>query len=345
MSTGKRLRPHQPALQPSCPTSRSSADSPTFSASGIMPRIVAVPPRRSTLTAVAADCGAPDRLDRVVDAAAGRVSTTSSAAVSLSASIAVRRAQLLGERALLRHRIDRDDLARARDLRGVDRGQPDPAAADHAHRLARRHVGGVEHRARPRRHRAAEQRGAVERHVAVDRDAGMLVDQHHLGIGAKVEHLRDRPVAEHQPRRRALRRARIAASMHSDMRPVTQNSQWPQNAREAGDDMVADLDRAHLAADRLDHARRLVPGDRRQRVRIGAVDEVEVGAAHADRRRCGSAPRARPGLSTATSSMLSGVLASKRTAAFMSISAIVTPANAGARRRASLARRTRHAPG
>jgi hypothetical protein len=41
------------------PDSRSTAESPTFSVSGIIPRIVAVPPRRRLPTARAAEAGRP----------------------------------------------------------------------------------------------------------------------------------------------------------------------------------------------------------------------------------------------------------------------------------------------
>ena len=54
----------------------------------------------------------------------------------------------------------------------------------------------------------------------------------------------------------------------------------PAECRQAGDDRVAGLDRAHLVADRLDDPRRLMPRDRGQRGRIRAIDEMQVGAAH-----------------------------------------------------------------
>src|SRR3546814_10665486 len=59
-------------------------------------------------------------------------------------------------------------------------------------------------RARARRHRAAEDRGVIERHVAIDRHARMFVDQHLFGISRQVEHLVDLSVADAQPRRLAL---------------------------------------------------------------------------------------------------------------------------------------------
>ena len=56
---------------------------------------------------------------------------------------------------------------------------------------------------------------------------------------------------------------------------------------EAGDDMVADLDGADLASDRLDHAGGLVAGDAGEGVGVGALDEVEVANGTGRRRRCG----------------------------------------------------------
>src|SRR3546814_18846121 len=51
--------------------------------------------------------------------------------------------------------------------------------------------------------------------------------------------------------------------------------------RQAGDDRVADLHRAHFAAHRLDDPRRLMAGDGGQGVRIDAVDEMQVRMAKA----------------------------------------------------------------
>src|SRR3546814_18603444 len=51
--------------------------------------------------------------------------------------------------------------------------------------------------------------------------------------------------------------------------------------RQAGDDRVADLHRAHFAAHRLDDPRRLMAGDGGQGVRIDAVDELQVRLAKA----------------------------------------------------------------
>ncbi|GAA4643044.1 hypothetical protein GCM10023115_10040 [Pontixanthobacter gangjinensis] len=51
--------------------------------------------------------------------------------------------------------------------------------------------------------------------------------------------------------------------------------------REAGYDMIARLYRTHFAAHCPYYARRFMPGDTRQCVRISAVNEVQVGMAQA----------------------------------------------------------------
>jgi cytosine/adenosine deaminase-related metal-dependent hydrolase len=52
----------------------------------------------------------------------------------------------------------------------------------------------------------------------------------------------------------------------------------------SGDHVVARLHRAHLGAHGLDDAGALVAQDGRQRVRVGALHEVQVGVADAGRR-------------------------------------------------------------
>ena len=44
--------------------------------------------------------------------------------------------------------------------------------------------------------------------------------------------------------------------------------------------MVADLHHRHFATHRLDHARRFVAGNAGQRMRIRAVDEMQIASAH-----------------------------------------------------------------
>ena len=95
----------------------------------------------------------------------------------------VGRAELARQSAFLGDGIDRDDTPGAGDLGGVDCGETDSAATDHRHAFTRADVGRMEHRPGAGRHRAAKDRGPVERHIAVDAHTGMLVDQHLFGIG------------------------------------------------------------------------------------------------------------------------------------------------------------------
>ena len=88
--------------------------------------------------------------------------------------------------------VDRDDAAGADDCRAIDGRHADTTAADHHHRLPRRHLGGVEHGADAGNDATADQRGAVERHVLADLYDRILVDQHLLGEGRHVEELVDR---------------------------------------------------------------------------------------------------------------------------------------------------------
>ena len=84
MSTGKRLYPISPPWS-RLPESRSKAERLATSSVGSIPRMVAVPPRRSTRTVVAADCGRPTA-SIAWWTPPFEISSTSSTAVSLVAS-------------------------------------------------------------------------------------------------------------------------------------------------------------------------------------------------------------------------------------------------------------------
>ncbi|MCY1219918.1 hypothetical protein D9M72_319120 [compost metagenome] len=180
-----------------------------------------------------------------------------------------------------RHAVDGDDAPGAGDGGAVDRGQPDAAASDHGNGLARLHLRGMDHRAHAGGDRTADQRGAVQRHVAPYCHQRVLMDQHLLGKGRQVQELVHRPaLAAHQARLLAFAAAGIGLGAQ---RQVAGQAMLAVAAvgRQAGDHMVAGLDRAHFGADLLDHARGLVAQDRRHRVRIGAVQEMQVRVAHA----------------------------------------------------------------
>ena len=87
-------------------------------------------------------------------------------------------------------------------------------------------------------------------------------------------------VAAHDPWSLGLNTARVAA--HAQRHPAGDAElAVPAKGAEATDDVIARLDRLHLAADRADHAGRFVAGDGGQGMRIGAVDEVQVRMAQA----------------------------------------------------------------
>ena len=193
----------------------------------------------------------------------------------------MRRAKHFGQLAFFRQRVDRDDLACTGDLGGIDRRQSHAAAADHCDGFARHDRTGVEDRPSAGGHRAADHCRAVERHVLVDRDAGMFVDQHLVGKGRQVEHLRHGFAAiACDARRSGLRAAGIAAEAQSHPAGHAEFAVTAEGGQ-AGDHVIARLHGLHFAADGAHHARRLVARDGRQRVRIGAVDEVQVRVAQA----------------------------------------------------------------
>ncbi|MCY1293367.1 hypothetical protein D9M70_426260 [compost metagenome] len=190
-------------------------------------------------------------------------------------------AELARQFQLGRHAVDGDDAAGAGNRGTVDRSQADAAAADHGHGLARLHFGGMDDRAHARGDGAADQRRAVQRHVAADRHQCVLVDQHLLGKGRQVQELVHGSAL---PCRQARLLAFAAAGIGLDaQRQVPCQAMLAMAAvcRQAGDDVVAGPDRAHLGANLLDHAGGLVPQDGRHRIRIGAVQEMQVRVAHA----------------------------------------------------------------
>ena len=106
------------------------------------------------------------------------------------------------------------------------------------------------------------------------------MDQHVLGEGGQVEELRQGGAV--------LGQAGLVSGVALGLGADAEGQAARQAAfavaavgREAGDDVVAHLYRAHLGADRLDDAGALVSQDGRERVRIGAFHEVQVRMAQA----------------------------------------------------------------
>ncbi|MNZ78170.1 hypothetical protein D3C78_967350 [compost metagenome] len=177
--------------------------------------------------------------------------------------------------------VDGNDPPCPRQCRTVDGGQADTATADHRHRLTRTHLGSVEYRPRAGGYRATEQGRTVQRHVAADRNQGMLVHQHLFGVSRQVDELGHRLLHVGQARLFVL--TTLGVWRHAQ-RQVTGHAVFAMAAvgRQAGDDMVTRLDRAHQFADLLDNPRSLVAEHHRCRVWIVTVDKVQVGVANTD---------------------------------------------------------------
>ena len=165
-----------------------------------MPITVAVPPLRSMLNACCAVARQPDGLEGVVDAAAGELEHGADGIAGRRVDD-VGRAERQREVALRRDAVDRDDATRADDRGGLDRVEPDAAAADHRDDLAGADLRGVHHRADTGRDAATDERGLVERHVGPDLHEHVLVHEQLLGEARQVGELEHRLIAAAQARR------------------------------------------------------------------------------------------------------------------------------------------------
>ena len=166
--------------------------------------------------------------------------------------------------------IDGDDLARAGESRAEDDAQAHPAEADHGDRLPRLDLRGVDDRADPGQHRAAEQRGQLERQLWVDLHAGFA--RHHR-MGRKRRHAKqvvDRLGAEGKPPL-----AGKQGSRGIGLRPRLAKRRAPGGAgpataatrHEDEHDRVAGLEIGHPFAHSLDDSGRLVAERHRGRAR------------------------------------------------------------------------------
>ena len=104
----------------------------------------------------------------------------------------------------------------------------------------------------------------------------MFVDQHLFGEGRQIEHLTHgfAPVSR-DARWRGLIAAGVSAHAQGH---AAGNAEFAVSAEggQAGNDVIARLDRLHFAADRADDARRFVAGNGRKRVGIRTVDKMQV---------------------------------------------------------------------
>ena len=199
----------------------------------------------------------------------------------------VGRAEFRGEGELLVGEIDGDDLARAGEPRAEHDAQAHAAQAHHRDRLARLDLGGVDDRADPGQHRAAEQGGELQRQVGVDLDAGFARHNRMGGKSRDAEQVVDRLGAETKAgaRRKAAFRRRSPCRRLAQRRASRGAGAAAAAARdEHQHDVIAGFEVGHAFADRLDDPRRLVAERHRRRARPRAVDHREVRMAEARRR-------------------------------------------------------------
>ena len=226
-----------------------------------MPRIVAAHGFDSVVHAAAGNLH--DFLDRVIGHGIDRVGG----------------AKYLSEFTFFGEGIDSDDFARAGDLGCIDRRE---TAADHGHGFARDDLAGVKNRSRSGSYGAADDGRPVQRHVLVDGDAGIFVDQHLFAEGGQIEHLPYRSLVNrtYDPGCLVGRTARIGPKTQGHTAGDTEFAVSAEDGQ-ARNHVIARLHRLHFRSDRTHHARRFMTRNGRQRMRIGTVDEVEVGMAQA----------------------------------------------------------------
>ncbi len=183
--------------------------------------------------------------------------------------------------------VDGDDLPRAGGLRADQRRQADAAEADHRDRRADAHLRGVDDRADAGEHRAAEQRGFVERHGRVDLHERVPRDGRVLGEHRAAEVMVQRAAAARAGaarrtaacrRRWPPRPARTApAGLRRTVRSGRSSARRPPRRGRRRRRSVTP------GAELLDDAGRLVAERHRHRPRPVAVDHRQVGVAQPGR--------------------------------------------------------------
>ena len=256
-----------------------------------MPITVAVPPLRQHVERLLRGRREPDRLEGVVDAAAGELEHRADRRRPADASTTS-----VAPNASARSRFDAmRSIAMMRPAPTIAAAwigvEPDAAAPDHRDGLARADLRGVHHRADTGRDAATDERGLVERHVGPDLHEHVLVHEQLLGEARQVEELEHGLVAAPQPRRAG--RVGGEPDLVAEVRPTRQAvTARAAEAADARDHVIAGLHVRDLRADGLDDAGRLVAEHRGHRARVLALHEVEVGVAQARRRRSAPTPRA-----------------------------------------------------
>lgn len=167
--------------------------------------------------------------------------------------------------------VDGDDLRGPGEPGPDDRGVTDTAAADDRDRVAAADLSGVDGRADPRHHSAAEQTGDGRGDGRVDLGALAGGDQGLLGEGADAERRGEpRTVAQCHLLLRVVR-------VEAVLRPATQTGPaLPAHGTPVEDHEVAGGDVGDAVADRLHDARGLMAEQEREVVVDPALLVVEV---------------------------------------------------------------------
>ena len=213
------------------------------SPNGIMPMTVAVPPGRSMANACSAVCLQADRLEGVVARrrrSAPAPGRPASPAQASTRSVAPNCSAISSFVALRSTAMIRPAPAMAAPCTQLRPMPPQPMTATVEPGST---CGGAEHRADAGGDAAADERGAVERHVVADLHQRVLVHEHLLGERAAVDELVHRlrrsatAVAPRPSRPAALRRlAQRRAARQAVLAVAAEH-------RQAGDDVVAGLRR------------------------------------------------------------------------------------------------------
>jgi hypothetical protein len=179
-------------------------------------------------------------------------------------------------------RVDAEHAGSAGDAGALGDRDADAAEADDHDGGAGLDLGGVQHRADARLHRAADDRGDLERGVVGDLDHA--VGRHHGLLGERGEEdagARHGPSLVAQPRAAVGQHAGHVRVLGTDAELAAHAVVAAAARRPEGEDDLVPLGQAaHAGAERLHRAAGLVTEDGRERARQAAVDEVQVRVAH-----------------------------------------------------------------
>src|SRR5215469_14080107 len=182
-----------------------------------------------------------------------------------------------GAGVLALHGVHPGDHRGAGQARPLDHGDADAAAADDGDRRAGLDPGGVDHRADPGHHPAADERGDLVRHVAGERHRALGRHDHLLGEGPAPGQPERGGAADQEPR------LDVGGDDvgHAQPRLAAQAGGTGAARRQpAGDDPVPHGQAGDAVADGDDVARSFVPEDSWQRLRQPAVAGGQVRVAH-----------------------------------------------------------------